>query len=217
MTRKHKCDCHFHTHQVCDVCQGTKGKKLRDKRVTHGGLRILRKTSDAYEEHASRSIHEHFVTPHMSFNELAEANEKARQQAREGWKDLGVEKTVSSKGVVRRKNINYGRDATSKLLPKLTGQSGPLYSLNRLLGLSEINQGLLKINAGDLPSSGIKVKVHLPQVNQVIEAVIQPEFRFAKGIRSSPFLRQAISGKKRMSLIELGSDSDTPQIQITFY
>ena len=227
MSRKHKCDCHLHKHQVCDVCQGVKGKKLRDvklprarsgRQVTvQGALRILRKTADSGDERVVKSVRERLATPSMTFNEVMDAHATARQQLREGWKDLSVEKTVSPKGVVRRKNINYGRDTSSKLLPKITGKEGPLYSLNRLLGLSEINQGLIEIQSGDLPSIEIPVTVHLPQANQVISTVLIPRFRFGKGLRRNKTLRAVMSGKKRMVLTELGSDSDTPQLQITFY
>jgi len=227
MSRKHKCDCHLHERQVCDICQGVKGKKLRDVKTprvrsgrpvtTQGALRILRKTADADDERVLKSVREHLATPTLSFNEVMEANDKAKQQARSGWKDLAVEKTVSPKGVVRRKNINYGRDTTSKLLPKLTGKDGPLYTLNRLLGLSEINQALIEIQSGDLPSASIPVVVHLPQINQTIETEIIPRFRFGKNFRSAGLLHKLLSGKKRMVLTELGSDSDTPQLQITFY
>lgn len=173
------------------------------------GLKILKKTGVPAKK---QRVNE---PPGITWDEMVDANQAYR--AKEGWKDLAVEKTVSTRGVVRRRNINYGRDAQSKLLPKLTGKSGPLLVLNRPLGLSEINQGLIKINAGDLQFEGIPVTVHLPQINKTIEAVIQPEFRFGRGLRNTKFLYKSIAGYKRMLLAELGSDSDKPNIQITFY
>ncbi len=188
-------------------------KHQNRSRPSRGGLRVLRKTAESGEAPSGRVSQE----ISLSWNEVVEANHQSKVQAREGWKDLSVEKTVSRKGVVRRKNINYGRDTASKLIPKLTGKSGPLYSLNRLLGLSEINQGLIEIQSGDLPSVEIPVTIHLPQVNQVINTVLIPRFRFGKGFRKSPAMLTALAGKKRMVLVELGSDSDVPQLQITFY
>jgi hypothetical protein len=180
------------------------------------GLRILHKTSDG-EGSARRRKKSLARVPSISFNELVEATYQAASQEKAGWKTLAVEKTVSASGHVRRKAVNYTRDTKSRLLPKLTGRDGPLFILNRALGLSEINQGLLKINSGDLGFEGIPCTVHLPQVNQTIETLIKPEYRFTKGFRNSPHLAAAVSGKKRMMMTELGSDDDKPQLQITFY
>lgn len=46
-TKRHtpKCDCNEYEHQVCDVCQKVKGKKLKDKRKKPKLGRAVRKVT----------------------------------------------------------------------------------------------------------------------------------------------------------------------------
>ena len=157
----------------------------------------------------------------ISLNELAEANIKEMRKSEIDHTNVPLGGVVGKNGRVRRPHINYTLAEKSKFIRQALGIDRPLFALNRVLGLSEINQGLVEINSGDMAPEGtgvgIPVIVHLPQAGKVIETVLVPKFRFGAGLRQSKHLKTALSGKKRMVLVEVACDGDKPQFMMTFY
>jgi hypothetical protein len=132
---------------------------------------------------------------------------------------------VAPKSITPVGKLEVPKSQHSVVLERLYGICVPQISVDRPLGLSEINQNLIHFNACDLVPKdmqdqlGLSVGLHFPQAGVRVRTRIIGQYRFGKGGRKAGVLKKvfAKASRSRVTIKETTDALGCPEFVVNCY